>query len=501
MSGEKGEPSGFALRSSDAKVAGTLLVLLLITSAPFMVFTANATVSPSSDCGSGGGCGGSVGSGGCESGSGGCGGSGGNCCGDSGGSGCGSGGCGGNGGCGDFGGGCGTGGEAGCGSGSGGCDVEFGSSGGCKPGSNSGCSSAATGCGPPSSEGSSSGRLNDMSGYGVEVLSVTQSPTLINMFGENSNEVKSTISTQAITQESCTCGGKNCNVETCSPEPQPQGCGGAAFNCKTFYCGANNCNCGPLCDKGAEYCERIDYCFSSYLGGCGYSDCKCGSFCSRPGMPCGGLKNCKLLETCKGTDCPCGEVCPKYQPCAGAVTCKGCSLADCKCGLSCLDSSPTWPCYEASIEDWCDCPKASNDCNCGYELDCIEGVDDFMPCKEKTVQDKCDCGVSGGSDCECGFEVDCINGEDDYMPCGGASSCVCGGTACTCSDYCSSPACGGVPCEEVPEFPLGFAMQIALIPVIIYVWWKSRHKPKSDEKRIKVLFQSAINHCGKMYRM
>lgn len=50
----------------------------------------------------------------------------------------------------------------------------------------------------------------------------------------------------------------------------------------------------------------------------------------------------------------------------------------------------------------------------------------------------------------------------------------CGATVCNCQEwwvcYCTSPS--------VPEFPFPpeFTMGIALLPVIIYVWWKRKHK-------------------------
>ena len=192
--------------------------------------------------------------------------------------------------------------------------------------------------------------------------------------------------------------------------------------------------------------------------------CDCPGYgCPRNGCNCNGV-----LEPCKSKGCGgwgcnddvCEKVCSKRT--TGPVHCGG--KLPCDCG--------GWGCTI-----YCDCPDI-----CDHS--------EYWPCDGKIP---CDCG---GDNCV-GVCPD-ICQDSTKWPCGGDTSCTCGGKVCSsvCGEsYCprAGDPCGGdqEKCDALPEFPLGFAMQIALIPVIIYVWRKSKHKPKSDEKKNK----SSLPNC------
>ncbi len=91
------------------------------------------------------------------------------------------------------------------------------------------------------------------------------------------------------------------------------------------------------------------------------------------------------------------------------------------------------PCGGTTVNDTCDC--GGTDCACGSEVDCFNGVDDFMPCGG-TVLDPCSCG---GFDCPCLPDSDCaaFPNHGNWMPCDGVVSCECAGVGCACPDYCS----------------------------------------------------------------
>jgi len=240
----------------------------------------------------------------------------------------------------------------------------------------------------------------------------------------------------------------------------------------TCDCSFNECLCGYESDCSSfpvdNYapCNRVwelDRC------GCDGKNCGCGSEIDcingvNDYMPCRGsiidscdcgAKDCSVFACSFELDCADYAI-NDYMPCGGKSVCWCPDDHACGCddfGPFC-PRGPGPPCGAYYYEDWCECIGwlSGGDCQCGYEEDCsLYYTIDYVPCEDKTKEDWCGPLGCGSFRCDCGYQLDCTNGIDNWMPCnrGIYPPCECSGLDCLCrtENYCINgpgPPCSGV---------------------------------------------------------
>jgi len=332
---------------------------------------------------------------------------------------------------------------------------------GCQSGADFGCRSAATGCGFPASGSGSSKTESEgsvpfsLSTKGVNLEVSVQSfhnyvstPSVNTGFFQVEKLVVRLGSLVQIVGSN-TCSGQECACpDGCATQP----CGGT----KELSCGCSHQD-GCTCEN-KTYCNRYTDTHMPCLGYYITKECRV-SGCAAP----------------SGCSCPTKDYCTTYgegpyQPCSGTMTLScSCSPYGCDCsqGTYCITYSVNT--CSGTQELSCSCSHQQG-CTCEKKTYCQRFSGTHKPCSGYYVTKPCSCGGSKCPPCPSGDY--CVTYAGTHQPC-------------------------SVPCEGVPEFPLGAALEIALVPVLIYTWRrKTSRKSSKNYACPKKIAMGACNHVS-----